>query len=1074
MAHQTRQVRTSIYASDDVAVTEAGLPPRDEISRYFLMDESALVGGLTERAVYSEDQRRRTAAIGRHLVEYSRTVSSKSESGIDAFMREYGLTTDEGVILLCLAEALLRIPDQETADAFLADKLTGGNWRRHLGASDSLFVNASTWGLMLSGRVLKLRHGIDEDPPATIARLVARSGEAMVSRAVRKAVALLSEQFVLGRDIEAAITRGKSFEAQGYRLSYDMLGEEALSDRHGAEYFARYMTAVEAVGEAAGPFALPFADALMARPSISIKLSALHAKFLPGCEQQLHEELKPRLVELAKAAMAFGLPLTFDAEEQDRLDVTLEMFASVFTDPAFAHWNGLGLAVQAYSKRSIPVLRWLRKLALQYGKRIPVRLVKGAYWDFEIKAAQEQGLADYPVFTRKLHTDVSYLACMRFLFENGTLFYPQIATHNALNIATALTAAGTAEFEFQRLHGMGDGVYKAVTAAKEGALPCRIYAPVGAHDVLLSYLVRRLLENGANTSFVNRLSHSELSLAEMVEDPVERLERERASQTAVKALVKPRDVYWPDRKNSSGESYADPVVRDHVMSGITAELDTQFEIGPLCAAESKADVDREQILLCPHDRTERLGTVHLSGVADLQAVSNVAVKAGPEWDRLGGIERGKLLQLTADLYERDRIKLMALLVRESGQTIAAAQTEVRRAIDYLRTYAMQTREQFTEPVQLRATTGETNRQKLRGIGPYLAISPFSAPLAVFTGQVSAALGAGNPVIAKPAPQTPLIAFHAVKLFHEAGVPAGVLQLITGGDRIAAMACKDRNIQGIVATGHTNTIWAIRKVLAERRDMNVPLIAAGSTFNGVIADSSALAECVVRDVMQSAFYNAGQSCAAARVLFVQQDSAGKIIELLKAAIDDLRVADPLSFATDIGPVIDHRAQDMIDAHKLAMKHKGTELIDCALDLDLRAGSYVAPALYELSRLDGVSDEVFGPILHVVRYQRGHLKSVIEQLMKSGMCRSISVHSRIDAVADYVENLASAGNLFVNRPEIDTVPGAQPSGGGAISLAARQSGGPGYVASFARTTTRTDNITATGGNIRLLTHGLSKAD
>ncbi len=649
MARQTQTARTNIYVGSENLKEEVGPPPRDEISNHHLGEELRLVGGLTERAIYTEDERCRTASIARRLVESSRGISGRPADGIDAFMREYDLTTEEGVILLCLAEALLRIPDQETADAFLADKLAGGDWRRHLGQADSVFVNASTWGLLLCGRVMKLKQRVGGDPLASISRLVARSGEAVVRRAVRKAVELLSEQFVMGRDVAGAIERSKVYQKKGYRISYDTLGEEAVSSGDAKTYFDRYMAALEAIGEDIGAFTKPYADALMERPSVSVKLSALHNKFVPGNEDQLIEELVPRVLELARAGRAFGLPITLDAEEQDRLDTTLQVFGAVFAAPELAHWNGLGIAVQAYSKRAIPVLRWLRKLALMHGKRIPLRLVKGAYWDNEIKWAQEQGLADYPVFTRKLHTDVSYLASMRFLFSDVSVFYPQIATHNAHSIAAAMTAAGHSDFEFQRLHGMGEAVYDSVLGNDGLGRSCRIYAPVGAHDVLLSYLVRRLLENGANTSFVNRLADRDAPISDMVMDPVARLEQEREQQTPVKMLVRPRDVFWPDRKNSIGVSFADPKARADLATDLQSAIAQEYEVGPIVSGKPQLDGERATWLLCPHNRDQRLGSVRPATLDDVEATLDAASKAAPEWDRLGGTERGKMLQLAADI-----------------------------------------------------------------------------------------------------------------------------------------------------------------------------------------------------------------------------------------------------------------------------------------------------------------------------------------------------------------------------------------------------------------------------------------
>lgn len=1075
MASQTQPAQTTVFVGETVPSEDVGPPPRDEISSHHLVDEMRLVGGLTERAIYTEDERRRTAAIARRLVENSRGAAGRSADGIDAFMREYDLTTEEGVILLCLAEALLRIPDTETADAFLADKLASGNWRSHLGQADSVFVNASTWGLLLSGRVMKLKQRVGDDPLASLSRLVARSGEGVVRRAVRKAVELLSDQFVMGRDIDGAIARAKAYQNKGYRISFDMLGEEAVSSRDAATYFDRYMTAVESIGEDAGPFTMSFADALMERPSLSVKLSALHSKFTPGNEDQLTAELVPRVLDIARAGRAFGLPITLDAEEQDRLDPTLQVFASVFADPELAHWNGLGIAVQAYSKRAIPVLRWLRKLAQAEGKRIPVRLVKGAYWDNEIKWAQEQGLADYPVFTRKLHTDVSYLAAMRFLFADASAFFPQIATHNAHSIAAAMTAAGHADFEYQRLHGMGEAMYNSVLGNDGLGRACRVYAPVGEHEVLLSYLVRRLLENGANTSFVNRLADREAPLSDVVMDPVARLEQERESQTPVKMLVRPRDVFWPDRKNSTGVSFADPKTRADLHAALEAAIEHEFEVGPIVSGKTCLDTGtRTRWMHCPHNRGERLGSVCSAKSDDIAASLKAASKAAQDWDRFGATERAKILQLASDIFERDRTQLMAVIVREAGKTVPAAQRELRQAIDYLRFYAAEARELCAEPLALRSTTGETNRTRFHGRGVFAAIAPWSSPLAVFTGQVAAALAAGNAVVAKSAPQTPLTAFLAVSLLHEAGVPEDALHLLTGDERIGALLCEDHRVTGVAVTGRTSTAWAIQKTLVNRRDTFVPFIASTSTLNAMISDSSALGEQLVRDTIMSAFSNAGQTCSAARVLFVQDDTADRFVDMLVGATRDLVIGDPMALTTDIGPVIDNPSQDRLDAHKLTMKHTGTELVDCALPTELRLGSFVSPAIYEITDMSGLKKEVFGPILHIVRYQRGSLDRVVDQLNATGFGGSVSVHSRIDGVAKYVEDHARVGNVYVNCQQVDAVPGVQPYGGVGLSGMGAHAGGPNYLRQFTQEAIRTDNITATGGNVRLLAHDLKEPD
>ncbi len=641
----------------ETAPLARSLPPRDEIAAHHLMDENRLVGGLIERAVFTEDERRRSTDIARHLVHAARSNKGKHAS-VDAFMHEYGLATEEGVLLMCLAEALLRIPDSDTIDDFIADKISGGSWEKHLGASDSLFVNASTWGLMLTGRIVKLREAQGANPFQSLKRLLARSGEPVIRQAVRQAVKLLGDQFVLGQTIQSALLRAKALEARGLRFSFDMLGEAARSERDAERYFQRYMDAVEAVGAAAGPLKDGGLDAVFARPSISVKLSALHPRFEPGKEARLARELAPRLLTLARAARDKGLGLVVDAEEQDRLDITAQIFGETFLKTELEGWNGFGIAVQAYGKRAIPLLRWLRRLAGQSGRRIPVRLVKGAYWDSEIKWAQERGLADYPVFSRKLHTDVSYLAAMRFLIADPAAFYPQFATHNAHSIASARVAGAAVQYEFQRLHGMGEALYDEVLADERTARPCRIYAPVGGHEDLLGYLVRRLLENGANTSFVNRLADEETPVSDIIADPVEIAERERVEGQRKALLVRPRDIFLPERKGSVALALTEESVRAPLLAQMAGVLKTPFAAGPIVNGTATAGGETAGLMLSPHDRRERVGTIRLATPAQLDEAIASAQSAVQRWDTTPATERARILELAADLYERERVPLI--------------------------------------------------------------------------------------------------------------------------------------------------------------------------------------------------------------------------------------------------------------------------------------------------------------------------------------------------------------------------------------------------------------------------------
>lgn len=1047
------------------------LPSIDEIASHHLIDEHRLVGGLIERAVYTDDERRRTAEIARRIVQDARADQAQ-HGGIDAFMREYGLSSEEGIILMCLAEALLRIPDAETADAFIAEKIAHGNWDRHRGHSDSLFVNASTWGLMLTGRLVKLKDSQSANAIDALKRLVARSGEPLIRQAIRQAVKLLGEQFVLGRTIEDAIARAKSYEQKGYRISYDMLGEAARSEADAERYFQRYVAAIECVGLAVGPLHAVNVEAIVPRPSISVKLSALHPRYEAGQDERLLKELLPRLNALVHHAMARGLGITVDAEEQDRLEPTLRMFGEAFINPAIGTWNGLGIAVQAYGRRAIPVLRWLRRLAEERGKRIPVRLVKGAYWDSEIKWAQERGLADYPVFTRKRNTDVSYLACMRLMLTYPHQFASQFATHNAHTIAAAMIAAGHTPFEFQRLHGMGEGIYEKIIQGNgpgtAAANPCRIYAPVGDHEDLLGYLVRRLLENGANTSFVNRLASDEMPIARIIRDPVEEAERERAGGAEPqKSIVKPRDVFWPERRNSSGLPLDNSAIRATLLSEMTAALAASYETAAIVSGTVQTGTGLSSLVLCPHDRSQRLATVRNATESQIDASLAAATQAAHGWDRLGGPARAKILDNAADLMERDRSKLMAVLVREAGRTIPNALAEVREAADFLRYYAFQARKHFTEPASLTSTTGETSTIEWRARGPFACIAPWNFPLAIFVGQVAAALAAGNPVLAKPAGQTPVIGYLTVRLLHEAGVPPTVLHLLPGGGDVGAALVKDQRIKGVAFTGSNETAWAIQKTLADRRGPIVPFIAETGGLNAMIADSSALPEQVVRDAVRSAFDSAGQRCSAARVLFLQDDIAAKTMSMLTGAIAALKIGDPLAFDTDIGPVIDEPSQDALESHKLRMQEQARELIDLPLPPSVRSGTYVSPACYEIDRLSLLDREVFGPILHVIRFPRGGLGKVIEAVNATGYGLTLGLHSRIEAVAEQVARHARVGNLYVNRNQVGAVPGVQPFGGEGLSGSGPKAGGPSYVQRFATERVRTTDITATGGNVQLLT-------
>jgi RHH-type proline utilization regulon transcriptional repressor/proline dehydrogenase/delta 1-pyrroline-5-carboxylate dehydrogenase len=1065
-----RPTRAAPPVGSDAALPPG--PPRDEIAAWHLMDEAALVDRLMERAIFTADERARIAGRAAQLVRAARANRHK-HGGIDAFMGEYGLASDEGVILLCLAEALLRIPDKDTADALIAEKIGSGHWLKHLGHSDSLFVNASTFGLMITGGVVRLGRDKGTGPAAVLKRLVSRSGEPVIRQALRQAMRVLGDSFVLGRTIEEALARAAPLEAKGYRFSYDMLGERARTAADADRYFGRYLAAAEAIGAAhpAGRDTVSRQE-LMARPGLSVKLSALHPRFDPGKEERLRRELLPRLLDLAAAAQRNGLGLTIDAEEQDRLEPALDMFAAAFGDAALDGWPGLGIAVQAYGKRTIPVLRWLRRLAHDRGKPIPVRLVKGAYWDSEIKWAQERGLSDYPVLTRKVHTDVSWLAAMRLLLSDPEAFLPQFATHNALSIAAVgVVAASAGAYELQRLHGMGEAIYEEATGDGRAGMPCRIYAPVGPHEDLVAYLVRRLLENGANTSFVNRLADAAAPVAEIVRDPMAVVEAERSGGPAPRWLPRPPEIFLPERRDSRGLALDQPTVRQSLLAEIRTELETPFAAAPIVDGQVLASDVPEQRVVCPHDTRRQIGTVQAADAAAIEQAVAGAARVAHAWDRLGGPARAVILERAADLYERDRARLMAVMVREAGKTLDNALGDVREAVDFLRYYAGEARRLFAGPVSLRGPTGETNTLELRGRGPFACISPWNFPLAIFTGQVAAALAAGNPVLAKPAEQTPIVAFLAAELMNEAGLPPGVLQLLPGDGAVGAALVNDPRVAGVAFTGSNATGWAIQSALAERRGAIVPFIAETGGLNAMIADSSALPEQAIRDVVRSAFDSAGQRCSAARLFFVQADAARTMIDMLVGAVEALDIGDPLDYATDIGPVIDEDAVERLEAHKLRLQKAGRELVDLALPLDCEAGTYVTPAVFEIADAGVLKEEVFGPILHVVRFEAGHLDKVVAAINAGGYGLTLGVHSRIAAVADYVAEHARVGNLYVNRNQIGAVVGVQPFGGEGLSGTGPKAGGPNTLARFATERVRTTDITATGGNVALL--GLDEA-
>jgi RHH-type transcriptional regulator, proline utilization regulon repressor / proline dehydrogenase / delta 1-pyrroline-5-carboxylate dehydrogenase len=1039
------------------------LPSRAALGEALLADEDTLVASLIEKARCSETEQREIASLAEQLVRAAR-AGRRETGGVDSFLHEYGLSSREGVLLLCLAEALLRVPDAPTADRLIAGTIGSGDWARHLGHSNSLLVNASTYGLMLTGRAIDWGEGEGNTPGSMIQRLIGRSGEPVIRQALRQAMRILGGQFVLGQTSREALHNAEAEAEKGYRFSFDMLGEAARTAQDAAAFTARYHEAVEAIAAWAGSPHPRDEEELHTRPGLSVKLSALHPRYGPSQEERLREALLPTLRKLAFAMRDAWLPLTIDAEEQDKLELSLALFEPLLTDPALAGWNGLGLAVQAYGKRALPLIDWLGQMADATGRRIPVRLVKGAYWDSEIKWAQEAGLTGYPVFTRKVNTDVAYLAAARALLTRPEAFFPQFATHNAHTIAAIAVLAGKRDYEFQRLYGMGEALHREVVRPEALGKPCRIYAPVGGHKDLLAYLVRRLLENGANTSFVNRLADDEAPIGTIVADPVEKAAR--PDPKANPLIPIPPDLFAPERRNSLGLPLWEGDIRAPLLASIEQALMTPAEAGPTVSGETLEGVETIDIT-SPHDRRVIVGTCRNADPPTIDRALSAAKSASHEWDAVDGAARAEILDRAADLFEADRAALMALMLREAGKTLANAQDDFREAVDHLRYTAAEVRRSFAGPIELKGPTGERNELTLHGRGVFACISPWNFPLAIFTGQIAGALAAGNAVVAKPAEQTPLTAFRAVRHLHAAGVPGDVLHLLPGrGETVGAAVISDPRIDGVAFTGGTDTGLAINRALAARDGPIVKLVAETGGQNCMIVDSSALPEQVVDDALASAFDSAGQRCSALRVLFVQEDVAGGMIDMLLGAARELTIGDPLDYATDIGPVIDVEAKMVLERHKSRMRQEARELLDLALPAACAHGTYVAPAIYAIPSLKLLPREVFGPILHVVTFAGDRLEEVCEAINATGYGLTLGLHTRVQATADFVAERVKVGNLYVNRNQIGAVVGVQPFGGEVLSGTGPKTGGPNYLKGFALERVRTTDLTASGGNAALL--------
>lgn len=1031
------------------------------INPYYLADETEVMRELLVIARVDgrkSEQIRETAEM---LVKSVRQNRGKT-GGMDALMMKYDLSSEEGVLLMCLAEALLRVPDSATADKLIADKLLAANWRDHLGSSESVFVNASTWGLMLTGRIIRMDEESVEHPRRALRRMIARAGEPVIRTAMRQAMKVMGHQFVMGRTIEDALERSRQGDNARFRYTFDMLGEAALTLDHAQEYFAAYRTAIDAIG-AAGAKSLSAADT----PSISVKLSALFPRYEFPQRARVQDELAPLLLELAQSAKKADIGLTVDAEEMNRLESALELFELVYRDSSLDGWDGFGLAMQTYHKRGLAQVRWLIDMAKDVGRPIPVRMVKGAYWDAEIKKAQEDGLPSYPVFTRKANTDVSYLACARTLLEAGDAVRCQFATHNAQTVASIIHFAGERrDFEFQRLHGMGEELYAEIIGEDKFNIPCRIYAPVGNHEDLLPYLVRRLLENGANTSFVNRIVDESAPISDIVADPVATVEA--YDSIPHPNIPLPAGIFGEQRVNSAGINLTDPARLQVLSKEMSGSIEGAHSAAPIVAG---GVMEGEEISsIDPSDNRRIVGRVMMAGEQVVKTAIDVADAAFPQWQALPASRRAEILTRAADLFETHHAELLGLLVREAGKTIPDGVAELREAVDFLRYYAHCARRDFETPLRMPGPTGESNELSLHGRGVFFCVSPWNFPLAIFTGQIAAALAAGNTVLAKPAETTSLIACRAVQLMHEAGVPAAALNFLPGSGReIAGYVLPDPRVAGVAFTGSTATAQSINRALANRDGQIAALIAETGGQNAMLVDSSALPEQVVLDAVQSSLNSAGQRCSALRVMFLQEDIADRTIDLLRGYMQQMVVGDPAFLRTDVGPVIDRPALDILESHAKRIEAEGRLVYRCELGAETENGTFLAPMAVEIDSLDRLTDEVFGPILHIVRYKSSALGDIIDQINRTGYGLTLGVHSRIDTTAEEINRKVRVGNVYVNRNMIGAVVGVQPFGGCGLSGTGPKAGGPHYLHRFATERTLTINTSAVGGNASLLTLG-----
>ncbi|WP_237478572.1 trifunctional transcriptional regulator/proline dehydrogenase/L-glutamate gamma-semialdehyde dehydrogenase [Lichenibacterium dinghuense] len=994
-------------------------PLRAAITAAARRPEPDCVAALLDGATLPPAQAAEAARTARALVTALRAKAKRG--GVEGLIQEYDLSSQEGVALMCLAEALLRIPDSATRDALIRDKIAGGDWRAHLGQSPSPFVNAATWGLVVTGRLTATTS--EAGLGGALTRLIAKGGEPLIRRGTDLAMRMMGEQFVTGQTIAEALANSRALEARGFRYSYDMLGEAATTAEDAARYLADYEGAIRAIGAASagrGP---------IEGPGISIKLSALHPRYSRAKRDRAMAELLPRVKGLAALARSFNIGLNIDAEESDRLELSLDLLEALALDPELKGWDGLGFVLQAYGKRCPTAIDFVVDLARRAGRRIMVRLVKGAYWDSEIKRAQVDGQAGFPVFTRKIHTDVSYLACARKLLASSDAVFPQFATHNAQTLGAILAMAGPefrpGDYEFQCLHGMGEPLYDEVVGAGKLGRPCRIYAPVGTHETLLAYLVRRLLENGANSSFVNRIADEGVSVDDLVADPVAAVRAETPVGAPHPRIAAPRDLL-PGRLNSRGLDLAD----EDALAALGAALEESAATRWTALPAGTTDEAGAEPVLNPADRRDAVGHARHATPAEVEAALARAAASAPAWALVPAAARAACLRGAADALEARMPVLIGLVVREAGKSYANAVAEVREAVDFLRYYAAEA---------VRTLGGGEHRP----LGPVVCISPWNFPLAIFTGQVAAALAGGNPVLAKPAEETPLVAAEAVRILHAAGVPEDALQLLPGAGEVGAALVGDARTMGVMFTGSTAVARMIQHQLSLRltpEGRPVPLVAETGGQNAMVVDSSALAEQVVADVVASAFDSAGQRCSALRILCLQEDVADRTLAMLRGALRELEVGDPRALSVDVGPVISAEARDGILSHLAEMRARGHRVESLPLPDACRHGTFVAPTIVEVSRVADVEREVFGPVLHVLRFRRGALDRLVDDIDATGYGLTFGLHTRIDETVARVVGRVEAGNVYVNRNVIGAVVGVQPFGGSGLSGTGPKAGGP----------------------------------